>query len=310
MNVPAVFKALADETRLRLVRLLARHELNVGEIVAALAMGQSRVSRHLRILVECGLLRVRRDGLWAFYAPAQSGRASELLAALAPFLQDLDHGQDLDRAAQVMALRAQETRRFFNAVAGRWPDMRREVLGGLDLEGLLMDRVPTCAVAVDLGCGPGGLVAALARKAERVIGVDASSAMLERARETNPGHAVSLRVGELEHLPLADAEAEAAVLSLTLHHLSDPGAALVEAGRVLAPGGVLVVADYLKHDNEDLRKRYGDRWLGFSPEELSDWLGRAGLRPEKTDHIPVNMGLTLGVTVARRPNHPTWKENP
>lgn len=301
MNATAAFKALADETRLRLVRLLVRYELNVGEMVQVLGMGQSRISRHLRILVESGLLGVRRDGLWAFYAAPRSGRSGEFLAALDPFLDDPHAPDDQERAAAVMAQRVQDTKRFFNAIAGDWPDMRREVLGGLDLEGLVGRNIPACSVAVDLGCGPGGLLPVLSAKAGLVIGVDASQAMLDRARAASPPQGVSLRVGELEHLPMADAEAQAAVLSLTLHHLSDPGAALREAGRVLAPGGTLVVVDFLKHESELLRERFGDRWLGFTLQQMSVWLSQAGLLLDTAETFPVNLGLTLGVYVARRP---------
>ncbi|GFK93411.1 Arsenic resistance transcriptional regulator ArsR1 [Fundidesulfovibrio magnetotacticus] len=293
----AVFKALADETRLRLYRLLTRFELNVGEIVGVLGMGQSRISRHLRILVESGLLTARRDGLWVFY----SAPDTPLRAAVEPLAGDCGPPEDLARARQCLDARALETRRFFNAIAPDWRAMRREVLGELDLDGLILSLTPTCAKAADLGCGPGDLLEALGAKAASLVGVDASSAMLELARR-KPGLALaSLRVGELEHLPLADAEVQAAVLSLTLHHLSDPAAALREARRVLAPGGTLVVADYLKHGDERLRERFGDRWLGFSRDEMSRWLGEAGLTLERFEERNVNNGLALGVYAARRP---------
>jgi len=209
--------------------------------------------------------------------------------------------EDLERARQCLEARALETRRFFNAIAPDWRAMRREVLGALDLDGLILTLLPRSAKAVDLGCGPGDLLEAMAARADDLIGVDASPAMLELARR-KPGLArASLRVGELEHLPLADAEVQAAVLSLTLHHLSDPAAALAEARRVVAPGGVLVVADYLKHQGEHMRQRYGDRWLGFTEEEMTRWLGDAGLVLETMDRKPVNLGLMLGVYLARRP---------
>lgn len=297
----AALKALADETRLRLARLLLVHELNVGELVAVLGMGQSRISRHLRVLVESGLLTARRDGLWVFYKADRQGRARELLRALAPLLDDAADGRDLDFAREALARRALETRHFFDSIAATWRDLRREVLGDLDLEGLIAARLPACRAAADLGCGPGGLLPVLAGKAERVIGVDSAPAMLELARRNADSPAVSLRVGELEHLPLADGEVQAAVMSLTLHHLPDPGAALAEARRVLAPGGTLVVVDFLKHSVESMRVRFGDRWLGFSPEEMSARLGQAGLVPAGVDVRSVNLGLELGLYVATRP---------
>jgi ArsR family transcriptional regulator len=296
------FKALADETRLRLLRLLIRFELNVGELVGVLGLGQSRISRHLRILVDCGLITARRDGLWVFYQGGQASPAKDFLAGLNPYFADCGPAEDLTKAEAALAKRAQETRRFFNAIATDWRTMRREVLGDLDLEGLICAHVPRCHTAVDLGCGPGELLPALAVKAENVIGVDGAPAMLEQARAKVSADKASLRLGQLEHLPMADAEAQAAVISLTLHHLSDPLAALGEAARVLAPGARLVVVDFLKHEVESMRGRFGDHWLGFTPEDMSAWLTQAGFFLETTEIKPVRLGLELGVYVARRPS--------
>ena len=291
------FKALADETRLRILKLITRFELNVGEIVAVTRLGQPRVSRHLRILVEAGLLRARRDGLWVFY----SARESEVLCAVRPLLADCGPDEDLERGRQAIRARATQTRRFFNSIAPDWQVMRREVLGKLDVDGLIVSLLPKGRSVADLGCGPGELLAAMAVKSAALIGVDASAAMLTLAKAKPELATASLRMGELEHLPLADCEAQAAVLSLTLHHLSDPSAAIREAARVLVPGGMLVIADYLKHENERMRARFGDRWLGFAPEELGAWLASAGFVVEKTALEPVKLGLKLGLFVARKP---------
>ena len=291
------FKALADETRLRLLRLLTRFELNVGEIVSVTGLGQSRISRHLRILVESGLLSARRDGLWVFYAAEKSA----FLTAIGPHIEECGPDVDLARADEALEARTKATRSFFNSIAPDWQTMRREVLGDLDLDELILSLLPRCQTMADLGCGPGELLSVMAAKAERLIGVDASPAMLELARRKAKLSGASLRVGELEHLPMADAEAQAAVLSLTLHHLSDPLIALKEARRVIAPGGTLVVVDYQKHASEIMRERFGDHWLGFDPDEMSAWLNQAGFILETTDTKPVKLGLTLGVYVARRP---------
>nr|WP_279343361.1 metalloregulator ArsR/SmtB family transcription factor [Fundidesulfovibrio terrae] len=301
----SAFKALADETRLRLLRLLTRFELNVGEIVGVLNMGQSRISRHLRILVESGLLEARRDGLWVFYA----ARKTDFLASIAPHITGCGPDEDLVAARAALDARNSETRRFFNAIAPDWQAMRREVLGDLDLDALILERLPDCEIAVDLGCGPGELLSALSAKARGLIGVDASPAMLDLARRKVKLAGASLRVGELEHLPLADSEAQTAVLSLALHHLSDPLAALREARRVVAPGGTLVVVDYLKHANELMRERFGDRWLGFEAKEMSGWLDQAGFILDTVETTPVKLGLELGVYTARRPSIPQVEDS-
>lgn len=293
-------KALADETRLRLIRILLAHELSVGELVAALSMGQSRISRHLKILVDARLVECRREGQWAFYraVPAASGGvggARRLLDCCAA-LMDEEAGPwaaDLARATEVLRERAAATRRFFDAVAGRWQGLTRAVLGGLDLPGEIARRVPEGAAVADLGCGPGELLSRLAGRACLLVGVDSAPRMLELAGQRLAGVPnVSLRLGDLAHLPLREGEVQVAVFSLVLHHLPDPVAALAEARRVLAPGGLVLVADFDRHDNEALREHPGAR-LGIGRETLAEWLAQAGLAPGAISTRPVNQGLSV-----------------
>ncbi len=298
-NPLAWFKALADETRLRLVRILVRHELSVGELVAALRMGQSRISRHLGILVGCGLLRSRRDGAWTFYSASDQAPAAGFLACLAAYLDAAGPEADLAGVAEVLRQRRLETRRFFNAIAPDWASLRREVLGGVDPAELVRAVMPRVRLAVDLGCGPGELLPVLAERAEAVIGVDSSPSMLALAERRTMGLPVGIRMGELEHLPMADGEADFLVVSLTLHHLPDPAAALAEARRVLAPDGRLVVIDFASHADEAMRQRFGDRWLGFSRDQLTAWLARAGFSLEDWSEHPVNKGLSVARATAR-----------
>ena len=154
------FKALSDETRLRLVHILLHYELSVNELVRILGMGQSRVSRHLKILTEAGLLTSRRDGLWVFYAATRCGEASDFLQAMGPFLHtDTAMREDLAMAAQILEERALKTRQFFNAIAEDWDELNREVLEDFDLPAAVLAAVPEgCRVAVDLGCGTGAVL--------------------------------------------------------------------------------------------------------------------------------------------------------
>jgi len=300
MDLLRIHKALADETRLRLAAVLNAFELNVGELVGVFSMGQPRISRHLKIMAEAGLLECRREGLWAFYRAAQDGPGREFLERHVTLLERIpQYAQDRERALFAMRERVQATRRFFDAVAGQWRDLSREVLGDFDLAGELSSRIHPGLVAADLGCGPGELLERLAGSARQAIGVDSSQRMLELAGSRLAGRPnVSLRLGELEHLPLREGEAQAATLSMVLHHVSDPLAVLCEARRVLAPGGTLFVAEFDRHDNEAMRVKYGDARLGVDKETLYEWLQTAGFTPRRVDAFPVNQGLTVLIAEA------------
>lgn len=294
------FKALSDETRLRLVHILLHYELSVNELVRILSMGQSRVSRHLKILTEAGLLFFRRDGLWVFYAVPRSGEAQDFLRAVMPFVPtDALMRADLIMAAQILEERAQKTRQFFNAIAEDWDELNREVLGDFDLPRAVCAAVPSgCSMAVDLGCGTGAVLSCLLPLSAGLIGVDGSARMLELCRrrfsnEDLVSERVSLRIGELSHLPLRDKEADFACINLVLHHLSAPEDGLCEIRRIMSPQGRLFVADFLRHEDETMRSRYGDRWLGFEEDELTRFLDHAGFDVQEILRQPVGRGLTL-----------------
>lgn len=295
MDLVRYCKALSDETRVRLIHLLVRHELNVGEIVRALDVGQSRVSRHLKILLDAGLLSVRRDGLWAFYRAAEEGPAESFVRNAVEMLRDEPGlSEDLDRAERILAERVDSTRAFFDTVAPEWERLSRDLLGDLDLYATLAAKVGRCGVAVDLGCGPGDLLQRLADHCREVIGVDNAPGMLELARRRFDGRAdVSLRIGELTHLPLRDGEAEAAAMSMVLHHLSDPVGAIGEAARVLRPLGRLILAEFDRHEVEELRESYGDLRLGVDRREVRSWLERARFDVTTVDEYKVNRGLSV-----------------
>ena len=293
-------KALSDATRLRLVHILLHYELSVNELVRILGMGQSRVSRHLKILAEAGLLASRRDGLWVFYSAPASGPRLSFLRAVLPFVPaDAAMRADLSLAAQVLEERARETRQFFNAIAEDWDELNREVLGPLDLAGIVSAALPAgCGTAVDLGCGTGGVLHRLLPDAGTLIGVDGSARMLDLCRrrfhdEELARGKVSLRIGELSHLPLRDQEANFACINLVLHHLPVPAEGLAEARRIMSPGGTLFLADFLSHNDETMRSRYGDHWLGFDEDKLLAALDRAGFAGAQCRREPVGRGLTL-----------------
>ncbi len=304
MNLVTYSKALDDPTRLRLMNVLLRHELAVNEIVSVLGLKQSRISRHLKILAEAGLAAPRRDGQWVFYRAVDNGQARAFLDAIAPLMAGEDAlAADMRRADETVARRAEDMARFFDQLAEDWERLRREALGDFPLSGEILSRLPgACAGAADLGCGPGDLLDRLRGRAGKVIGVDYSQAMLDLARKRlGDDGSVSLRLGDLEHLPLRDAEVGCAAMTLVLHHLPKPVQGLAEVGRVLAPGGVFVLADFAKHDSEAMRSRYGDRWLGFDMQDIHQWLGQAGFADVQVSVHDLASGLSLFIVTARKP---------
>jgi ArsR family transcriptional regulator len=303
MDILKQLKALADATRLRLYVVLLKHELNVNELVQVMDMGQSRISRHLKVLTDCSLLSSRRDGFFVYYHAPLSQDNQELVQYLNKAVRPGSvYEGDLLRAGEVLEGRTQQTRLFFNRVAAHWQRLKNDILGDFDLSARVLQAVPETSALADLGCGTGELLPRFAEKCRRVIGVDSSPEMLARARELVSGdsRSIELRLGELEHLPLGTGEVDVAVLNMVLHHVSLPAAGIREAARVLQHQGLLLITDFAKHDQEAIRKTYGGVWLGFSRNEMLQWLKDSGLQAETLQEHPVNHGLMINVYIARK----------
>lgn len=298
MDILILLKACADETRIRLLNILINHELSVNEIVDMMNMGQSRISRHLKILLDAGLLKCRRDGVWAFYSGAASGHGKSFINAMLPMLgQDETLKKDLVTASEIIEERTKTARQFFNRIAGQWDRLKTEILGSFNLDRTIAYQIPECEKAADLGCGTGDLLSVLRLRAKRVIGVDSSSEMLKEARNRLGlcGDTVDLRLGELEHLPMGDREVSAAVSSMALHHIQNPFQVIREAGRILEKDGIFIIAEYGKHSDESMRQKYGDLWLGFYPDEIRNWLENAGFRLSGTETFELRNSLVLHI---------------
>jgi ArsR family transcriptional regulator len=287
----SLYRLLGDDARLRILRLLTRERLNVTELTSVLGLAQSGVSRHLGLLKESGLVEERREGGFTYYRaalPPAEGLALvwDLLAGqFAAAADDAGLRADDSRLKEVLRVRKESFAAHGGGerqlVPGRsWAAWARAL-------GLLL---PPWTVA-DLGCGDGYLAVEAARWAARVIAVDRSREVLERARALAARRDVrniEWRRGELEALPIEDGAADVALLSQALHHAAEPPRALAEARRVLAPGGRLLVLDLRRHDEAWVRERLGDRWLGFADNELAAMLTAAGFAD-----VRVRVGASL-----------------
>jgi len=281
-----VFKTLSDPTRMRILRLLEREELVVQELMEVLGMAQSRVSRHLAILREAGLLSDRRDGTYVFYrfVPPGEGAWRDGWALVRDGLAgDPTAERDDAMLRQVIEARRAQTRNFFDAVGPEW-DALRKVFNDDMLRARAIDRLVTPGLRVaDVGTGTGILATELAHLGLAVVGVDHSARMLEAARskietQTFPtGGSVELRRGEADRIPLDDGEMDAAFAHMVLHYVSSPAEVVGEMARIVKPGGVIVIVDFVAHGHEWMKQELGVLWMGFEPGEVSGWLEAAGV---------------------------------
>jgi ArsR family transcriptional regulator len=288
-------KALADPCRLRLTAVLLSGEFTVQELTRIMSMGQSRISRHLKILSEAGVLAVKRQGTWSYY---RAGEANSFFADIRPVFEYKmealpQRSRDLGAVAEVLEERRRRSQEFFDRHARQWDDLARMLLPVPEYRLRLLEQVQEGVTLLEIGVGTGGLLTELAARASQVIGVDHSPAMLEEARRrlTAAGiTGVELRLGEMSHLPLSDASVGCVVANMVLHHAADPAQVLTEIRRVLAPGGSLLLADLARHEREAAREQLADQWLGFDEAEMTGWLGNAGFIEVEFERIAAAAG--------------------
>lgn len=287
-----IFKTLADPTRVRILALLEREELAVQELVDVLGMTQSRVSRHLGILREAGVLRDRREGTFVHYRlalPASGPWQDAWKLASRSLAQHPATERDRVALTRVLEGRAARSRSFFEAVGPEWEALRKVFNDDALRARALARLVPRGLSVLDLGTGTGAMACELAQAGLRVVAVDHSPKMLEAARAKlaeQGAQDVELRCGEASSLPLVDAEVDAAFAHMALQYLPSPADALREMARVVRPGGTVVVVDFVRHDREWMQQELGVLWLGFPPEEIERLLAAAGLEDVRVDVQP------------------------
>jgi ArsR family transcriptional regulator len=276
-------RAISDPTRLRIVSLLEKDELSVNELQEITRMGQSRISTHLGLLQDSGLVQSRRDGKRTFYKieTADNGGTSEVLKLAAKGALELpEHAGDHINLRRILHRRREQAQVYFNQVAGRFDRVYGPGRSWQAFGHLLLRILPPLVVA-DLGAGEGLLSELLARRCKKVIAVDNSEKIVAfgaaKAKKNNLKN-LEFRQGDLESPPIDSDSVDLVVLSQALHHASDPGRALAAALRVLKPGGQVMILDLARHSFDQAHDLYGDRWLGFAESELQQWLEKAGFK--------------------------------
>lgn len=301
--------ALADPIRVRLLILLENNELNVRELQDILQLPQSTVSRHLKLLADENWAVSRAEGASQMYRlhtpPEGSSRARLWDLVRDEIATSKPARRDAERLRPVLAQRHRRSREFFDTEAGQWDRLREELFGARSELSALLGLLDPSWIVGDLGTGTGAFAAAVAPFVSRVVAVDESAPMLAAARARLEGFAnVELRQGELELLPVREAELDLAALLLVLPFVPDPGRVLAEAAHAVEPGGRVLVLDLEPHERTSYSQTMGHLWHGVSQGQMLQWMTGAGLRDVRYTALPPlpdAKGPGLFVATARKP---------
>ena len=297
------FQALADPTRLRIVVLLKLMELSVGELAQVLGQSQPRVSRHLKILADAGVLERRKEGSWVFLTLADADRVDAMFTLVDSWADPATKAlfaSDAARIEGIRAERAEAANRYFASLAEVWDQIRSLHVAESEVERAIDAALGKRPLGrfVDIGTGTGRMIELFGPRASHATGIDRSSDMLRVARVKleSAGIAPSLRQGDMYALPLGDRSADTIVIHQVLHYAHSPATAIAEASRILAPGGTLLVVDFAAHEREELRSTDAHIRLGFEDDVMTAWFASAGLEVDQIRHLE---GGELTVTLWR-----------
>ena len=296
------FQALSDPSRLRIVQLLRRMELSVGELAQVLGQSQPRVSRHVKILIDAGLAERRKEGSWVFLNLGVPARVEPLFALLDRWAEQDGESPwtkaDEARLSAVRADRAASAQRYFASHARDWDDLRSLHIAESEVEAAIGRALGDRPIGrlVDVGTGTGRMLELFGAGADSALGVDRSPEMLRLARVklVEAGLSADLRQADMYALPLPSGSAETVIIHQVLHYAQQPGAAVAEAARLLVPGGRLLIVDFAPHEREELRARDAHQRLGFADETMLRYLDAAGLQGRAVEHL---QGGELTVTL-------------
>lgn len=312
-QILAIFRAVGDPSRLRILLLVQGLELAVGELAHVLQQSQPRVSRHLRILAEAGLVERVREGAWVFVRPGPAAITVPVLDAIAALSAAVPGAADLgaaDRArlGQVRADRAAAVDAWFAAHAAEWQQERSLHSSEAAVEAAIFAALEQGSIGdlVDVGTGTGRMIELLGARASSALGLDRNPEMLRIARNRLDAaglKAARVQAGDMYALPLEAGSCDTLLLHQVLHFADDPAAVLAEAARVLRPGGRLLVIDLMPHNREDLRLERRHLRLGFADDVVLGWMADAGLQGLVAQRLPAQLPDQLGVTLwlATRP---------
>ncbi|MFK7996758.1 MAG: ArsR/SmtB family transcription factor [Granulosicoccus sp.] len=302
----AGLRAAGEPTRLRLLALCAHAELSVTELTHILGQSQPRVSRHLKLLVEAGLLSRFREGSLVFYRLAEKERAGHLARTLIDLLpaEDTELSRDLARLEKIREKRAAIADNYFKENAAHWNKIRALHVPEADVEKMLLDVVGSQQIAsfLDIGTGTGRMLELFAAQIDKGVGIDTSADMLAIARtqlEREQYKHIQIRKGDMYNMPIDDDSIDMATLHLVLHYSLEPATVVAEAARTLKSSGQLIIVDFAAHQEEHLRSLHQHQRLGFTDKEIHQCMRQSGLEPGPTRSL-AGEPLTVKLWQARR----------